>query len=899
MKLLTLLILCSSIIFSQKRNFELEDAMNFHLIRYEKISDDGKWLIYRTAPDRGDSKLYIQNTESNLKFEFQNANYPQMSENAETVVFSVSQNSVAKANDKDGKIPDTLNIFSPISNKLDKIIGAQSVEVSNDGNWLTYTMKEDEAEYKSLYLRNIKSKSDLIISNITESKFDSTSSKLFYMKRSEDNALNGVYYRNLDEAFAPEYEIESDTNAVFNEFEWNLRKNILAYKKAILDSNDKAYNYSIQLWIESEDNIELAVNDKHFPNWYIPKVNDLYWTEDGERLWFGIKPESQKILDEDDAADKISEEDYYDFDKILEDTELYLWHHDDDRIITEKQTKWNSIKDEYYESVYHLESKRITQLADTNLPSVSRRDEVQYALGYDNTPYLKRITWDYWYYDLYLVDQFSGEKTLIAEELITGGHISPTGAYVVYFKDNHWWVYDVSTKTRNNVTEKMSTAFYDELNDRPRPNTPYGFGGWFENSGKFYLYDRYDIWEVNAASNGMLNILQATGAIQKTRFRIANLDKRQVYFADNKPLYLEAFNEITKAQGLLSLPTINTNFRILENNYSSFIAKAKNADKIIFTQERYDQFPDIHIANSKFEERKQLTNLHPEIEEYNWGTTELIAYENSVGDTLQGYYIVPDDFNENTKYPLFVYFYERFSDRRHEFVKPMINHRPIYPWYVGQGYCMFFPDIKFRIGRPGDSGMDAVMSGIRELAKKGFIDTTKVALHGHSWSGYQSAYFVTQTDFFAACVTGAPVSNMTSAYSGIRLGSGLARQFQYEKTQSRIGGTMIDSLDAYIENSPVFYADKMNTPMLIMFGDIDDAVPWQQGVELYLACRRFGKPAILLQYEKEPHHLKKYPNKLDYAIKMKEFFDHYVLGKEAAPWILEGAEYRGTYNTGN
>jgi dipeptidyl aminopeptidase/acylaminoacyl peptidase len=210
---------------------------------------------------------------------------------------------------------------------------------------------------------------------------------------------------------------------------------------------------------------------------------------------------------------------------------------------------------------------------------------------------------------------------------------------------------------------------------------------------------------------------------------------------------------------------------------------------------------------------------------------------------------------------------------------------------------MFFPDIKFYDGVPGESGMDAVVAGCQKLIDDGYIDKDKIALHGHSWSGYQSAFFATQTDFFTAVVTGAPVANMTSAYSGIRLGSGMARQFQYEQMQSRIGGNIIDSLDAYIANSPIFFADKMNTPMLIMFGDIDDAVPWQQGIELYLACRRFEKPCIMLQYEKEPHHLKKYPNKLDYTIKMKQFFDHYVLGKPAENWILEGMEYKGKPQT--
>jgi dipeptidyl aminopeptidase/acylaminoacyl peptidase len=146
---------------------------------------------------------------------------------------------------------------------------------------------------------------------------------------------------------------------------------------------------------------------------------------------------------------------------------------------------------------------------------------------------------------------------------------------------------------------------------------------------------------------------------------------------------------------------------------------------------------------------------------------------------------------------------------------------------------------------------------------------------------------------FKAAVAGAPVGNMTSAYSGIRLGTGLARQFQYEKEQSRIGGNLWDSLNNYINNSPIFKANGITTPLMIMFGDEDEAVPWEQGIEIYLALRRLGKNCIFLQYLKEPHHPRKLQNQLDYAIKMKEFFDHHLKGKKAAAWITDGVEFKG------
>ena len=233
------------------------------------------------------------------------------------------------------------------------------------------------------------------------------------------------------------------------------------------------------------------------------------------------------------------------------------------------------------------------------------------------------------------------------------------------------------------------------------------------------------------------------------------------------------------------------------------------------------------------------------------------------------------------------------TDRLHAFNDPSINHRPSFPVYASDGYVVFLPDVRFEVGRPGFASTKSVVPGVQHLIDIGLADPDAIALHGHSWSGYQTAFMVTQTDIFTTAIAGAPVGNMTSAYSGIRLGSGMARQFQYEKTQSRLSGNLWDARDEYIDNSPVFFADKINTPMLILHGDADDAVPWEQSIELFLAMRRLDKESVFLQYRGEPHHPRTYSNKLDWAMKMKEWIDHYLKGTPAAAWITEGLPYSG------
>lgn len=888
------LLLLSSILLS-KEKFQLEYAMHFKTIRNYNISDDGNWFYFTTKPDLGNTDLTIVNLETNNSVTFGRVSSIKTSKNFETFLFKTIPDIVDKSNDKKKKLKDSLVIYNPSTRASEIIPHVSSFDVSNNGAWAEYERTIEDS--KQIFLKHVDSKTEIYINDLKESMIDSLSSNYFYIKESEDNLVNGIYYRDLNVAFAPEILIEKDSLSVFDGLSWNKNKGVLAYKKAKLDSNDKPMDYEIQIWTKSSNLVKTAVKDSVLESWFIPEINTLRWTEDGERLWFGFKPFSEKYDDDDDDKDKTTQEDFYDFDKILDKTQMYLWHWKDEKIITEEQTNWNRSKDDYYYSVYHLEEDKLTNMASEDLPDISFTDNPNYAIAYDPTPYKKITTWDYWYFDLYLIDLNSGDKIKIDEKLTWRASISPNGKKLAYFKGDDWYLFDLKSKKSQNLTANLSEVFYDELNDRPRPNGAYGYARWYDDNNSFLISDRYDLWKVNTIDLSINKI--TSGREERTSFSLYRFRGDDRFLKNDEKLFFEAFNDINKEQYLFAVVGDSIVNRHVENLKTDLRIKAKNSDNILITKQSYSQFPDVYLTNSNLQDHKNLTNLHPEIIDYNWGKTEMVDYVTEAGDTLQGYVIKPDDFDPDNEYPLFVYFYERFSDRRHEFVIPMINHRPVYPYYVGKGYCMFFPDIKFYEGNPGPSGMDAVISGCKKLISEGYIDSSKIAIHGHSWSGYQSAYFVTQTDFFAACVTGAPVSNMTSAYSGIRLGSGLARQFQYESTQSRIGGNLIDSLDSYIRNSPVFFADKMNTPMLIMFGDVDDAVPWQQGVELFLACRRFDKPAIMLQYEKEPHHLRKYHNKLDYAIRMSEFFDHFVLGKPAKDWIIEGIKYKGKYNTGN
>ncbi len=881
--------------------FGIEETMKFENYTFKMISDNGDWLIYGLKPDRGDSRAVILSTRNETKYEVARASMATTSEIGNYVALKVEPDYLQKEQLKKDELKDTLFILNTANGDISKIPNISNFEISNDGVWLYYILqdgKDDSKDGNKVYLKHLESNSDIFIQNVNHITFDSTSSYLIYSKNSENKSNNGFYYRDLKTSFAPEIIIQKDTNYVFEDFQHNIDFDKVIFKLAKLDSNNKAYKYQLNIYDFFTKEINPATKSDEFDGWYIPKNSKLKWTDAGLRLFYGVKPLSEYIPEDKDSKNKFNAENYYDLNKILADADLYLWHNNDNKINTQKRTEWKNTKNKTYSAIYHLKGNNNVRLGDLDLPEVEYTENNIYTIAYDPTPYEKLITYDGWYFDLYYIDLFTGEKTLIEKELYSNAYISDFFPHVTYFKDKHWYFYDITQNYRKNITETLkNTKFYDELHDTPQKPMPYGAAGWGEECKTFVIYDRYDVWEILLPSCTLINLNQGAGRLDNVTMRIVNLAHDIKYIDHKVSVFVTAFNNNDKSNYIIHLKDRAEFYKIQDSLYWSYELKAKYSNDIIVSRKSYNVFPDLYLTNEKLEKPKKLTNIHPEIEEYNWGYTEMVKYTNSKGDTLQGFVIKPNNFDPKKKYPLLVYFYERFSQLRHQFTAPRILHRPIYQWYISQGYCMFFPDIKFYDGKPGDSGLDAVVSGCQSLIDEGYIDKDKIALHGHSWSGYQSAYFITQTDFFKACVSGAPVSNMTSAYSGIRLGSGLARQFQYEKAQSRIGGNLIDSLDAYISNSPVFFADKINTPLLIMFGDIDDAVPWQQGIELYLACRRYNKDCIMLQYENEPHHLKKYANKLDYTIKMKQFFDHYVLGKEPAKWITEGVEYKGKPQT--
>ena len=609
---------------------------------------------------------------------------------------------------------------------------------------------------------------------------------------------------------------------------------------------------------------------------------NLSFSLDGSHLFLGSAPppEPEKNPDEEIPADE----------KVLVD----LWHWRDDYVQPIQKVRAEQDRNRSYRAVYDLQAKKFVQLADETMENVSPSNDGRFAIGADNRKY--RITSDYdpGFSDYYLVNTSDGSRKLLSAKQRGGYSLSPNAKYAVYFDGKDWYSYSIADGSVANLTKNLKVNFYNEENDLPSTPGSYGIAGWTKDDNDVLLYDRYDVWQVAPDGSRAKNLTDGVGRKEKTALRYVRLDPKERWIDPDKPMLLQAENQETHDSGFyrdkVNSDALPQKLLMAAKDFNA-PAKAKDADVLIVTASRFDQFPDIWVTNSSFRELKRVSNGDAQRAGYLWGTSELVSFKNVDGVPLKGVLLKPENFDPRKKYPMIVYIYERLSQGLHQFRNPGPGTSINPTFYVSNGYLVFMPDIVYTIGYPGNSALKCVLPGIQAVADKGYVNEDAIGIQGHSWGGYQIAYMVTQTNRFKAAAPGAVVANMTSAYSGIRWGTGLPRQFQYERAQSRIGGSLWEYPLRFLDNSPIFRADRVETPLLMIHNDEDDAVPWYQGIEYFLALRRLGKEAYLFSYNGEKHGLRRRINQKDYTRRLQEFFDHFLKGAPAPEWMEKGIPY--------
>ncbi|WP_224482666.1 alpha/beta hydrolase family protein [Robertkochia aurantiaca] len=900
--------------WAQKKPLTPKDFDNWRRIENRTISSDGNYLMYEYSPGMGDGDLIISDLSTMRTDTVRRGQKAGFSGTNRFAVFSIGVPLQTRRIEETSGVSakkrqmDSLGIYLFSSREIRKIPDVTSFKMPEKGtDWLAYKTvvdakegdkgkeqtPEDEKAVDSassaqsadtlLVAYNPVTLDSVAFENIEDYKWAGAADVLLMSSKEKDSAYEGALLIRFD---ATENKIDTLYRS-----EGQMKHPVITEdgeKVAFMFSKDTTKIKTYHLYSVIDDQVrEIPVEktERKPGLWTLSEHRSPFFSENGKRLFFGTaypqqEPEKDTLLN-------------------VEREKLDIWSWTDKRLQPQQKLSVKQDQNRSFLAVYHLDQGRSVQLSDSILPEVRILDkgDGSFIIGTSSEAYEKAQSWSgLWIHDFYLIDLLSGERRLLMEGQ---GDISvgPAQRYGVYYDRNDSIYYSISLKNlkRTALTETIETPFYDELNDRPMEPRPYGVMGWAQDDDYIFVYDRYDIWRLDPEGKRAPRRVTTDGRETKTEYRYIKLDDEQRFINTREEVLLRVFEEKSKRSGLAwaDLRRSGDLTRHLTDDHGIYsVSKASDADVLVYQKQSFADFPDIFISDMDFEKRMQVSNGGSQLGEFKWGDVQLVQWQSYDGDSLQGLLYTPEKMVPGKKYPMVTYFYERSSDGLHRFVHPSPSRSTVNrSFYVSNDYILFVPDIVYREGKPGQSAYDCIVSGVEEMvAAHDFIDGSKVALQGQSWGGYQTAYLITRTDRFAAAMAGAPVSNMTSAYGGIRWGSGLSRMFQYEKTQSRLGATLWEDPDVYLENSPLFYADKIETPLLMMHNDNDGAVPWYQGIEFFVALRRLDKPVWMLTYNDEPHNLKgsSWGNRKDLSIRMKQFFDHFLKDEAAAEWIEKG-----------
>jgi len=945
----SLICLLTTVSFAQtaKRPLNHKDYDGWKTITAQHLSADGKFLAYALFPEDGDGEIIVRDLVTGKDSHFPGGARPlptgtvpeegpppeprsatiAFSSDCKYVVFSVFP--LKADTDKARKEKKTAEQMPKDSMTIVELATGKAVTVDRvkrfsmpekASGWLAYQKEAPEppakaadaakpaggdsedqrggrgggrggaggrgAEFGSdLVLRSLADGAERTFADVAEFQLTDDGKQLVYAVAAHDSAKNGVFVATPGRADAPAAVLEGKGKYSKLTFDENQAQMVFLSDRD--DPAAKPSKWKMYRWDRKGTAAELVSDaapgfEKGFA---ISDKGTIAFSRDGSRVYFGVAVPALEPKTEDAAADTSAG------DKAVVD----LWSYRDEYLQPVQKIRAARDRDRTFLAAYIIPGHKLVQLGDPQLETVTTSESLEWALGSDDRAYRKANDYDEHYTDLYLVDSASGARRKIAEKSFGQTTWSPSGRYLLTFDGKDWSTISVPGGKKTNLTASLNARFFNEDTDTPSIPTAYGSAGWTKDGNWVLLYDRYDIWRISPDGTGAKNITAGYGRAHDLRLRYVRTetDPRERWIDGSKPLLLSGENLKTFDQGFFRVSIGGgepTQLLMAARSFSTPV-KAKDADVYLLTGQTFHEFPDLLTTDGTFKELRKVSDANPQKAGLLWGTAELVPFHNADGAALQATLYKPENFDSTRKYPLMVYIYERLTQNTNHFVNPAPGTSINISYYVSNGYLVLTPDIVYTIGYPGQSALKCVLPAIQAVVNRGIVDENAIGIQGHSWGGYQIAYMVTQTHRFRAVEAGAPVADMISAYDGIRWGTGITRQFQYERTQSRIGGSIWQYPTRFIENSPIFWADRVETPVLILQNDGDTAVPWYQGIEFFLALRRLGKEVYLFNYNGQPHGLQNRADQKDYAIRMQQYFDHYLKGAPAPDWMTKGVPY--------
>jgi dipeptidyl aminopeptidase/acylaminoacyl peptidase len=879
------------------------DWSRFEVLGASVISADGTWVAYelRRNGGFGASELHYRALSADKDEIATAASGATFSSNSRWLVYTIVDSAAAGRGGGRGgagaaaapTVRNKVGVVDLRRGTTTVIADVQSFALSKDGNFVAlrrYTAPAPAGgrapRGADVVVRDLEKGTDLTIGNVAELAWsDALGSALLALAIDADGgAGSGV---QLLDATTGALRSLDNANQRYAQLTWRPRSTDLAVLRSRSDSAFVDTAYTVLAWRGLATGRSGALHyeadsDSGFPRGMrVASYRRPVWSDDGAHLFFGIarrEPKPAPSARNGQAPPAPAR--------------VEIWHWRDARQYHQQNRQSQQDRERTQLVVWTPGKARIVRLADDSLDAVQLSETESLAIAADDKPYFKEAVSGRPYRDYYTIDLATGARRKALTKIAYQPAISPSGRYLVYAQEGHVWSYDVASGSRASLTSRLASSFVDTDDDHPVPERrPYGVGGWTTGEGTVLLYDKFDVWQVKLDGSSPVRLTR--GREDSTVYRVRDLDPDVRTIDPRKPVYLTAAGEWNKKSGFSRLLLGEPAQRLvwLDKNLSR-LDKAKDAEVFSYVAQSFDESPNLFVAGPTLGDAKRVSSTNSFLADYAWGKQVLMDYKNSRGEKLQMMLTYPADYQPGRRYPMVVYYYEKLSQGFHQFVVP--TNRATYNTSVfsQNGYFVLRPDVVFRYRDPGMSGLDCVTSAVRTAIATGMIDSAHVGNMGHSWGGYQSAFYAVHgKKMFAATIAGAPLTNLVSMYGYTSYNTGLPETGHFETGQERMEVPLWEDPQAYIRNSTVFAVDSLETPLLLQGGDADGNVNYWQSMELYNFGRRLGKKVVLLLYNEENHGVARPESQMDYHRRQLEWFDHYLKGAPAAEWIEKGETY--------
>lgn len=831
-----------------KHKLGVQDYKQWYTLRTGEVSSNGEWMSYRVEYKEAADSVYIKNNSSGaahvLAF-IRNGSFFQ----DKWFAFLTRENHLCLLNLKTGGVNN-------LGEAKTYWIAPGFIIVASDGRNGTTVKVFDAGLGTALKLENIVSYAkspdgSRIAYATTEGRLAVAQLRKSRAKTTDVSKWQGSTYKGLawDSSGKFLYFLRHSSTAQGREAELSL-----------FDTDQhKLYKLDGRLTAETGGS-------------FAPDENDTRVTvsPDGKRVVFKINVNQQKPASGTGAS-------------------VEIWNAAD-KVVYPKKIE-NAVRDRSMTAVWYPVKGRWSTITTAELPQVTFNSNAGYGLLYNELAYAPFTTFS-GMADYYAVDFESGQKQLFLKKYPAGhGNLfhSPCGKFVAYHKEGNWYLYDLKHNKHRNLTGEMKHNFAAEQHDTPEAPFMFGLAGWSSDGPSVFLYDEYDIWQFN--SDGVAQRL-TDGRETGRRYRIP-----QRAFA---PGLASIFKVIDTGALVISFQSINDTIqglslfskgKIKDLASGDFHFQLQNISKnpicIYYTKERFDIPPVLMQYNLRKGTHAIIFSSNPQHFDFEFGSSQILTYKRTNGEVAKGIMFCPPGYSPNGNYPMIVSVYEKQFQKRNRYINPSLEDEIGFniPHYLSQGYFVLLPDLYYRVGEPGQSASESIITAVEQAVQLYPIDKGSVGLIGHSFGGYESLFTITQTNMFAAAVVGAPYTDFISSYFNVGRNRKMPDFWRFEEQQLRMGKPFFEDRWAYLQNSPIMRADNITTPLLQWSGKEDYQVIWNQSVAFHLAMRRLGKESILLLYPDEPHALLTQENKIDLNIRIQQWFDYYLKQHEKQAWM--------------